>query len=916
MNEFVIYTYGGGDLLAEVLNAIGRIFQSDSAYFTPVGKFALIFGTIWAGVMAIAKSNIGIFGKDYLVPSFLILTLLFAPKTTVWVKDEVSLKAPQKIDNIPLGVSAFVGLSSQLFHWVTVAVEDNLMPVDGLKSHKAGLLFGAKAVAKLQDLRIEDPNLLQNAKEFTKQCWQKPFVIGNLLGKKTEAMKSDDLLQFLKDNTPEWFGVYWKEDDGTVTFKTCRAAIPLIAAGIAKETNDTALRKFGQKAGFLGAKEDFLNGRLKAVMGDALGALDRGQADLNAWMRQSMMLNASREGLDDWRESFGFSRLYPEVVSMNATRGIFQQMTQGLISGEMMADLLPRMHAVLMAVLMAMIFIVYPLSLLPGGFAIFKFWVIALISVTSWPLFFAIIQGVGFLIIQKDGITMGTDEGLSVLSQGAYAEMIMNNFAISQGLCALVPILAWSLISKSSYGLSNMMSSVTGSASGVAASLGSAAAEGNLSMANVSAGNRSFSQQQLAPNVNMGSSWNTGTETMIRAANGESRIMENVDQLGTNYGNSKINSASTEQALSGANSKHKSLQNSFNKSFESRLTNSQNYAEVLRKDENRMNSFSKADRDAINNVASNSMGYQEGFGHQQTKGNTVDARHNASLGMNFAGTGATASTSSGASNTDSMSQDTNAQKQERMENSLSRLNEIAKTDAYQSTDAETKSAAQDFLASHSEVQSYSQALSESKQEVQTFSDAKRAIDSGSQSVTSNMNRLTIDEVKRHIPGLTTDKAAVTWMNEHKAETQRIFNDAQSNKDSAIVQSLAKEGAAMRQSVQGSTQQATPETMKASVQTHAQEKRREVQAAGGDLHHIPQTIEAQKKEIEKTPRIPKPTADQFENKFHAIKKQYNTREDSTNVRAGKQTAQKIKEVHDAHQKYGTQKIDEYVNKKKD
>jgi hypothetical protein len=64
-------------------------------------------------------------------------------------------------------------------------------------------------------------------------------------------------------------------------------------------------------------------------------------------------------------------------------------------------------------------------------------------------------------------------------------------------------------------------------------------------------------------------------------------------------------------------------------------------------------------------------------------------------------------------------------------------------------------------------------------------------------VTSNMNRLAIEEVKRHVPGLTTDKAVVKWMDEHKAETKKMMMDAQSNKDSAIVQSLAKQGAAMR-----------------------------------------------------------------------------------------------------------------------
>ncbi|KJV71578.1 putative conjugative transfer protein TraG [Orientia tsutsugamushi str. UT76] len=34
--DYVIYTFGGGDLLWHVFNGIGRVFASNSEYFTPV----------------------------------------------------------------------------------------------------------------------------------------------------------------------------------------------------------------------------------------------------------------------------------------------------------------------------------------------------------------------------------------------------------------------------------------------------------------------------------------------------------------------------------------------------------------------------------------------------------------------------------------------------------------------------------------------------------------------------------------------------------------------------------------------------------------------------------------------------------------------------------------------------------------
>ncbi|BAG39863.1 putative conjugative transfer protein TraG [Orientia tsutsugamushi str. Ikeda] len=99
--DYVIYTFGGGDLLWHVFNGIGIVFASNSEYFTPVGHLALTIGGIWAATRAIFRGNIGIFAMEWFFPSIFIFTLLFAPKATVWLKDEVSMSAPVKVDNIP-----------------------------------------------------------------------------------------------------------------------------------------------------------------------------------------------------------------------------------------------------------------------------------------------------------------------------------------------------------------------------------------------------------------------------------------------------------------------------------------------------------------------------------------------------------------------------------------------------------------------------------------------------------------------------------------------------------------------------------------------------------------------------------------------------------------------------------------------
>ncbi|SPM44887.1 conjugal transfer protein TraG [Orientia tsutsugamushi] len=63
--DYVIYTFGGGDLLWHVFNGIGRVFASNSEYFTPVCHLALTIGGIWAATRAIFRENIGIFAMEW-----------------------------------------------------------------------------------------------------------------------------------------------------------------------------------------------------------------------------------------------------------------------------------------------------------------------------------------------------------------------------------------------------------------------------------------------------------------------------------------------------------------------------------------------------------------------------------------------------------------------------------------------------------------------------------------------------------------------------------------------------------------------------------------------------------------------------------------------------------------------------------
>ncbi|WP_371218393.1 conjugal transfer protein TraG N-terminal domain-containing protein [Orientia tsutsugamushi] len=130
-------------------------------------------------------------------------------------------------------------------------LENHLLPsYEGLSSRKTGIMFGAKAVAKIRDVQIQDPVTLTNTKEFLRQCFMKPYIIGNILGKKAAAQQTNDIIGFIEQNIPNNFGIYYREPSNLgISFKTCRQATPLIKAAIHKELNEGLLTKFAAAIG-------------------------------------------------------------------------------------------------------------------------------------------------------------------------------------------------------------------------------------------------------------------------------------------------------------------------------------------------------------------------------------------------------------------------------------------------------------------------------------------------------------------------------------------------------------------------------------------------------------------------------------------------------------------------------------------
>ncbi|SPR08871.1 conjugal transfer protein TraG [Orientia tsutsugamushi] len=725
----------------------------------------MTIGGIWAATRAIFRGNIGIFAMEWFFPSIFIFTLLFAPKSTVWLKDEVSMSAPVKVDNIPIGIAMFASLSSQTSYFVSKMLENHLLPAyEGLSSRKTGIMFGAKAVAKIRDVQIHDPVTLTNTKEFLRQCFMKPYIIGNILGKKAAAQQTNDIIGFIEQNIPNNFGIYYREPSNlAISFKSCRQATPLIKAAIHKELNEGLLTKFAAAIGVQSDQSSMLSQRLKVMTGDTLKYLQREQQDIHEWMKQAMLLNANRESYDDWREKFSLSRIYPNLVSMHAIRGLFQKSFSYLVAGEMAAHMMPILQSVFFALVVSMIFIVFPMGLLPGGYNILKTWILLIIWVSSWPVFFTIIHCLGMISLSSKSGAFGSDYGLNMLSQGSFAEMILYSYATFQMLASSIPMLSWAVIKACAHATANLASQF--SPIQVASSLGSNIVDNNLSMDNYSIGNRTISQQNLAPSLDMSASINDGSIKVTTTDDGREIINKNVDLLLDNYRSSALLQSGYQNQFIRSQSNLDSLTKKESNLISTGNSMAMEIAEKLTHDEALYIGLTESEYQALQKVSSDSESFSQHTGSSHSKSSGTSAG---------AGAGVWRFDSRVFGNQQRNNEQSNSVNHQQSYNeAVSKIQSAVKEGRFSTTNSDMRSLSENLSANLSEQQSVGQEIAKTKQEMEQLSYSMNYVSQNSITIDRNINELVLNEIIAQNPEIRSKEQAARWIMHHPAEAEKI-----------------------------------------------------------------------------------------------------------------------------------------------
>ena len=553
--EVEIITYGGGDLLREVFNAISMLFYGDynqSSIVQPLCIVSAMIGGAWGISKCFFQSYTDAFLTQYFFPLLAIPTLLIVPQARVHIIDKMNENdkvngKPIVVDHVPFLFAKVDGMSSYWGHQITKAIETVMHTPNDAMYSKTGMIFGAESSLDFSRLKINNGTLVQNLHLFTQQC----IIYDVALGRYTidEFRKSIDLLSFLKEKTSRVRLIpYTDPFTKQVDFLSCQESLdrmrPLFDQEVSYYTKHEILKKtpmaYQTLLSFKAASEDRISGQMtNAVFGDE-----------SRICRDILAVNA----FNDASARFAVER------AKDNQRSTYQ--TAGALAG----PALVKMRIAFEAFIYASFALILPLSLLPGGIRFIGKWIFLNIWIQLWPPLYGIINYNTMIYSQKyiNSVMGEISNGFSLFTSAGFQDLAYDTAAIGGFLALSVPLLSFYLL-QNLQSIVHLSGSLMTPAHSSAISAGGEMSSGNYSYSNSSMGQMSYEnqtafQQNTAPSLSSG--YFTDNYGTHQVKHGQNAITANQDpsNLNTSISTAEAYSSSLQHAMQNAESRVNTLQ--------------------------------------------------------------------------------------------------------------------------------------------------------------------------------------------------------------------------------------------------------------------------------------------------------------------------------------------------------------------
>ncbi len=521
--EYHIYTFGNGAILKGLFDALATCLNAeDGSLYVPLIRISLMIGAIWAALYALYGDFMRAI-MHWLLPTTLIMQLLFVPHATVVIHDPVS-HYHQNVDRVPYGLAMIAGSISKIGYHLTEEVEKLFRLPDDLKYQKTGMLFGSSLIQQARTFKITNEAFAENMRQFVGQCVAYDVMIGRKYT--AQALKnSADLWALVSAQPSPIRSFVWRDLEPNPASAarpriiTCKEGVGFFNAAWPEEVNHTALlfgkKIFGKKADINVQKELF--NHLKAAY-NTLGEMASQAEEL---LKQNMMIYAVVDGLEQKSTSLG------NAPNFALRRAYLQQRATYETLGALAAETLPSMKAVLEAISYAAFLFVIPMAILPFGFRFLSAWLQTLLWLQMWAPLYAILNYIMTLAAKSKSLaalSLSNEAGVTIASAVGLVNVNADIAAMAGYLALSIPFLCIAMV-KGVGALAQTASTL----SQVSQSAGSQAAQdlvsGNYSFGNVGVAARQFGNTSML-NRSYGASYRSGS---FHKADGRTDVITSSD---------------------------------------------------------------------------------------------------------------------------------------------------------------------------------------------------------------------------------------------------------------------------------------------------------------------------------------------------------------------------------------------------
>ncbi len=471
--EITIVTYGNGDILREIFNAVAA-GMGDSTFKTLIHLSILLGGT-WAIAKLIFKRDLMV-GVSWVAVYFMAFYVVFLPKATVNIIDRVQQGKVYAVDNVPLGLAWLANITSAIGDGLTQLTEQNFSLPDDLRYGQTGMVMASNLVTAASTFQVTDPDFDHNLQSFIHQC-----VFYDLLLHKyssQELFTTQNIWQFVIAHASPARAFLYNQ-----TVVTCQNG----AASLNQDWQNAISQAEDRYAARLFPDDTQAKTQLLKYLPLSYSFLTDLSEDASDLMQQNMMANSIQSGLLNWSaktnapaalESYAFNKAQQQNRIANRT------------IGDMAAYWLPLLKNVFEGILYGSFIFIFLLLLFPFGLMILRQYAYSLLWLQLWAPLYAIINlYVNFYAQHRSlgAITLGSGvQGLVLATQSGLAQVNSDMAGLAGYISLSVPLIATSLVTGLHQALSHLGQYVGGAVQSGATAAATEAASGSFSMGNTS----------------------------------------------------------------------------------------------------------------------------------------------------------------------------------------------------------------------------------------------------------------------------------------------------------------------------------------------------------------------------------------------------------------------------------------------